>query len=354
MEKNASSSCSCSCAPSRPIAKEPWIIGTLQTPAGNIPIVSAELSWADRIGSWKARWGHRGNYQVSSGLYALGNPVPTDVILVTANYKLTFDKLRQELAGINAWILVLDTRGINVWCAAGKGTFSTREVIRQAENTPLRAVTSNKTLLLPQLGASGVSGYQVKRETGYNVVYGPVRAKDLPEFLKKGMKASPEMRTTQFPFRERLVLIPVELISVLKYFFIYFILATALSFVLGRGTISNLAILGIPVLGALIVGIVLVPALLPFLPFRSFTLKGWIPGILWAVVASWWADAGNLQFLGNLLLLPILSAGFALTFTGSSTYTSQTGVNKEIRLFARPMAISAVLGMSLMVVNWFV
>lgn len=354
MGKNASSSCSCSCASGRPITQEPWIIGTLCTPAGNIPVVSAKLSWEDRIGGWKARWGHRGNYQVTPGLYALGNPVPTDVILVTANYKLTFDKLRKELAGINAWILVLDTRGINVWCAAGKRTFSTQEVIRQVERTPLRATASNKTLLLPQLAASGVSGFQVKRETGYNVVYGPVRARDLPAFLKMGMNASAEMRTIQFPFRERLVLIPVELISVLKYFFIYFILATALSFALGRGTISNLAILGIPVLGALIVGIVLVPALLPFLPFRSFSLKGWIPGILWAVVASWWAGAGNLQFLGNLLLLPILSAGFALTFTGSSTYTSQTGVNKEIRLFARPMAISGVLGMSLMVVNWLV
>jgi hypothetical protein len=354
MEKNANSPCSCSCGASRPIAKEPWIAGTLQTSAGNIPVVSDELGWADRIGGWKARWGHRGRYQVAPGLYALGTPVPTDVILVTANYKLTFDKLRQELAGINAWILVLDTRGINVWCAAGKGTFSTSEVIRQIESTKLKAVTSNRTLVLPQLGASGVSGYQVKRETGYNVVYGPVRARDLPEFLKNGMKASEKMRAIQFPFRERLVLIPVELISVLKYFFIYFILAGALSFLLGRGTLSNLATLGFPVLGALLVGIVLVPALLPFLPFRSFTLKGWIPGILWAVVASWWAGAGNLQFLGNLLLLPILSAGFALTFTGSSTYTSQTGVNKEIRLFARPMAILGVLGMSMMVVNWFV
>jgi hypothetical protein len=354
MEKNARSSCSCNCTFARPTAQEPWIIGTLRTLAGNIPVVSSKLSWADRLGDWRARWGYRGNYRVSPGLYALGNPVPDDVILVTANYKLTFDKLRRQLAGLNAWILVLDTRGINVWCAAGKGTFSTREVIRQVESTLLRTVTLRKTLILPQLGASGVSGYQVKRETGYNVVYGPVRAKDLPEFLKNGMKASEKMRTIQFPFRERVVLIPVELISALKYFFIYFILVAALSFMLGRGSISNLATLGIPVLGALITGIVLVPALLPFLPFRSFTLKGWIPGIFWSVVASWWAGAGNLQFLGNLLLLPIISAGFALTFTGSSTYTSQTGVNKEIRLFARPMAISGVLGMSLMVVNWLV
>ena len=49
-------------------------------------------------------------------------------MLVTANYKLSFDSLRFALATIDAWLLVTDTRGINVWCAAGKGTFSASEV----------------------------------------------------------------------------------------------------------------------------------------------------------------------------------------------------------------------------------
>jgi hypothetical protein len=276
------------------------------------------------------------------------------VTLVTANYKLTFDKLRKELKGLHAWLLVLDTHGINVWCAAGKGLFSTQEVIRQLQLTPIKAVATNRTLILPQLAAPGVSGHQVKKETGYTVVYGPVHASDIGAFLKNAKKAPPEMRTIQFPFLDRLVLIPVELVSVLKYFFIYLILAGLVSFALGKGTASELGTLSLPVLGALLVGTVLVPALLPYLPFRSFTLKGWIPGILWASAVSLWAGAGILQFFGNLLLLPILSAGFALTFTGSTPFTSQTGVNKEIRLFARPMAISGVLGVGVMVANWFV
>jgi hypothetical protein len=316
--------------------------------------VSTKLTWIDRFGGWKARCGYRLHYRVLPGLYAVGSPGEKDVILVTANYKLTFDTLRKELGGLNAWILVLDTHGINVWCAAGKGLFSTQEVIRQLQLTPIKVLASNRTLILPQLAAPGVSSHQVKKETGYTVVYGPVHASDIAAFLKNGKKAPPEMRTIQFPLMDRLVLIPVELMSVMKYFIIYFILAGLAAFAFGKGTGSNLAILSLPVFGALLVGTVLVPALLPYLPFRSFTLKGWIPGVLWALAASLWAGAGVLQFFGNLLLLPILSAGFALTFTGSTPFTSQTGVNKEIRLFARPMAVSGVLGVAVMVANWFV
>ena len=64
-------------------------------------------------------------FAVDPGLYALRNPGEQAPVLVTANYKMSFDRLRQALPGRDAWILVLDTNGINVWCAAGKGTFAT-------------------------------------------------------------------------------------------------------------------------------------------------------------------------------------------------------------------------------------
>ena len=39
---------------------------------------------------------------------------------------MTVDLVRGDLAGVDAWLLVLETYGVNVWCAAGKGTFSHR------------------------------------------------------------------------------------------------------------------------------------------------------------------------------------------------------------------------------------
>ncbi len=99
----------------------------------------------------------RNNYKVTPGLYGLGAAEGDSPVLVTANYKLSFDALRRELAGSNVWILVVDTRGINVWCAAGKGTFSAEEIAYQVARAQLDQIVSHRELLLPQLSANGVA-----------------------------------------------------------------------------------------------------------------------------------------------------------------------------------------------------
>ena len=113
---------------------------------------------------------------MAPSLYALGASTAESPILVTANYKLTFDKLHADCAGTDAWILVLDTGGVNVWCAARKGTFGTREPEQRGLAARLDRIVSHRTLILPQLAASGVSGPQVLKDTSWKVVVGPVRA----------------------------------------------------------------------------------------------------------------------------------------------------------------------------------
>ena len=93
------------------------------------------------------------NYRVEPGLYAVGQPDPQSPVLVSANYKLSFDRLRCRLAGLSVWILVIDTNGINVWCAAGKGTFGADEIVRCVESSRLSEVVAHRTLIVPQLGA---------------------------------------------------------------------------------------------------------------------------------------------------------------------------------------------------------
>jgi hypothetical protein len=154
--------------------------------------------------------------QDQSGLYAVGKPDHTSPVLVSANYKLTFDALRKELSGLDCWILILDTKGINVWCAAGKGTFGTDELVGRISKTGLSEIVSHRKLVLPQLGAPGVSAYEVTKQTGFSVVYGPVRAKDIKAFLDSGFKATEEMRTVKFTMWDRLVLTPVELVAAAK------------------------------------------------------------------------------------------------------------------------------------------
>ena len=189
----------------------------MHTPSGEIPQISTSLTFRDTVGSWKARWGiNRMNYTVPPGLYGVGNPEAASPVLVTANYKMTLDRLRKELAGLDAWVLVLDTRGINVWCAAGKGTFGTEELVKRINLAGLNKLVSHGTVILPQLGAPGVAAHEVKRRTGFKVVYGPVRASDIKDFLRAGMKATAKMRTVSFGFMDRLILTPIELTGMWK------------------------------------------------------------------------------------------------------------------------------------------
>src|SRR6266508_5754233 len=109
-----------------------WTTGTLAAPAGPVSLVSTKWTRRDYWGMIKSRVGaFRMNYAITPGLYAVGEPTKDSEVFVTANYKLTFDILRRELKGMNAWVLVLDTKSINVWCAAGKGTFGTEELIKR-------------------------------------------------------------------------------------------------------------------------------------------------------------------------------------------------------------------------------
>ena len=137
--------------------KNTFIIGNISASGTSVLLVSTLLNSTDFCGAVMVRWGiKRDNYLVSPGLYACGSPGPTSDVFVTANYKLSFDTLRKNLTGVNGWILVLDTQGVNVWCAAGKGTFGTKELVNRIKLVSLDKIVNHKRIILPQLGATGI------------------------------------------------------------------------------------------------------------------------------------------------------------------------------------------------------
>ena len=322
---------------------------------------SSELTFSDIVDTWKARWGiNRMNYKVEPGLYSLGKPDRNSPVLVSANYKMSFDSLRKELNGVDAWILVLDTKGINVWCAAGKGTFGTQELINRISIVQLEKVVSHKTVIVPQLGAPGISAHVVAKSSGFKVVYGPVRAKDLQEFIKLGMKPTPEMRTVRFAAYDRLVLTPVELVGTLKVSLMIFGVLFLMN-LLGLGPFGSVDFYAY--MGAVLVGCVLTPVLLPWIPGRAFAWKGWLLGFIWVIIVNlhngWngWTVVPQysiLKALGYLLILPSISAFLAMNFTGASTFTSFSGVLKEMRKAVPAIIISIVLGSVLILVDSFI
>ena len=328
--------------------------------------VETELSRSDRLGGMKARWAMgRMSFTVEPGLYAVGEADENSHVFVSANYKMSFDRVRGCLRGRSGLILVLDTKGINVWCAAGKGTFGTEELVSRIEQVGLSEIVLHKKLIVPQLGAPGISAHEVAKQSGFRVVYGPVRAEDLPAYLDAGLKATDEMRKVKFPLWDRVVLIPVEIVFGLKYLLI----VMACIIVIGgihRGGYSIDRVLSIGFTTALLIftgtmaAVVFGPILLPWLPGKAFSVKGlWIglaidALLIWANHncacgnGYWWAP------ISIYLIIPAITSFIVMNFTGSSTYTSLSGVQREMKIAVPLQATSAVIGFGIWIASLFI
>ncbi|MDI6738936.1 MAG: mercury methylation corrinoid protein HgcA [Candidatus Edwardsbacteria bacterium] len=340
-------------------------IGEIDTPVGTFPVVPTTWSWRDHLGTLSVRFGYgRMDYAVKPGLYSIGRPTQDSPVLVSANYKLSFDVLRGELSGLDCWILVLDTKGVNVWCAAGKGTFGTAEIIRMVKESELAHVVSHRELILPQLGAPGVSAHAVERQTGFAVTYGPVRASDIRAFLANGMVATKEMRQVTFGLADRLSVSLMELTEAgKKGFLISLVLWLLLSFGPAGFQLSygwhraGFAIIGLWT--AILTGTVLTAALLPILPGRMFSLKGAFAGLLSGVLLA--AISKHFRLFpvfpvpaaSLILLIVAISAYLAMNFTGASTFTSLSGVKKEIKCSMPWITSAAVLSAGLQILRLF-
>jgi len=340
--------------PSRVAFQGQSLLGDAPSAVGPVPRLNTRLTAQDRWGGLKVRLGlGRNRYAVAPGLYAVGHPDQQAPVLVTANYKLSIDTLRQDLVDLDAWLLVLDTNGVNVWCAAGKGTFATEQLIHRLNVCKLDQVVTHRRLVLPQLGASGVAGHEIRRRTGFRVIWGPIRARDLMAFLQNPQRVDPSMRRVSFTLKERITLIPVEIGAALKP--TAWAVGAALAIALlpglaGRGTFE--AVLRCMLLGSVAAGIgiisgtVLTPILLPWLPGKAFALKGASLGLATAALCHMALYPTMSAGLGMAMALITIatSSFFAMNFTGATPFTSPSGVEKEMRIAIPMQAVTLVIG----------
>lgn len=324
-------------------------------------VIQLKRGWgmAEYAGMVRTMLGIKRNaYALKPGLYQLGSPTDKSPVLVTANYKLTVDILRKSAGPGDFWILVLDTKGVNVWCAAGKGTFGTEELINRLGETELAKRISHKKLIVPQLGAPGIDKAAVKSRSGFSVTFGPVEARHIPEFLNRDWKKTQEMRRKDFPLSERLYIgmthfsqgIKWTLMIALAFILLDMIWSQSDGYSLQVSLGANLAASSM----ALFSGSLLTAALLPLLPGRSFSVKGvWIsllmtpllfilqqpdPGVFHQILT-----AGKILFLSAFIVFQ------SLNLTGSSTYTSLSGVRKEMA-YAIPLCAVGALAGAVMIV----
>ena len=292
------------------------------------------------------------DYMVPPGLYAIGHPDQDSPVLVTANYKMSYDIIRSVLGARNCWLLILETYGINVWCAAGKGTFGTEELIQRINISGLAQIVRHRSLILPILGAPGVSAHKVKKQTGFAIRYAAIHAKYIPEYLDNGMKTTPSMQEMTFTTYERAILIPVEFVESLKPTAIVLMALFVILFAL-QGYASGLKAV-FAYVGAVLAGIAVTPFFLPWIPGRSFAFKGALTGLIWSVIFYILADGSAWSpfiTIAAFLMLPAVSSFYALSFTGCTPFTSRSGVKKEMRIALPAMGCALIAGILVAIIG---
>jgi len=143
-------------------------------------------------------------HRAPTGLMRIGDPGRDSPVLVTGNYTLTVRRITAALGGEDAWLLVANSNGINVWCAAGGGHLTHHDVISVIRTSGIEEFVDHRKLVLPQLGAAGIERRKVMEATGWTATWGPARLEDLRRYLRRRGGVRKVERKMRFPLWERL------------------------------------------------------------------------------------------------------------------------------------------------------
>ena len=240
---------------------------------------------------------------VKTGLYRIGDPGPDSPVLVTCNFDLTVRRLLRILKELDLWFLVADSKGINVWCAAGANEFNTQSVVSVVKTSNIVERVNHRTLILPPLGAPGIKRSEVKAMTGWKVKWGPVRAEDIPRYIRDGLQRTEQMKRVTYNLKERLD-------TALGAVFIFYLLGGIGFLLFGRFLLVEYLLIG-PL------GFFLFFGLCPYLPGKNGIAKALVLDAILAAVflalETFWDTSGlpvRRDFI--LLLIFILLSGLEL------------------------------------------
>ena len=157
-------------------------------------------------------------FPTRTGLTRIGNPDRTSPVLLTCNYHLTVLRVKRALKGMNAYLLIANSRGVNVWCSATGGLFTNHDVISVLKTSGIEKLVDHRSVILPQLAATGIELRTILKKTGWRATFGPVYIKDIKAFLRSGKK-NQRMSEVRFDIVQRLEMaaawaFPMSVVSV--------------------------------------------------------------------------------------------------------------------------------------------
>lgn len=202
-----------------------------------------------------------------------------------------------------------------MWCAAGGGDFTAHSVISAIKTSNINKRVKHRTLIAPQLSAPGIDPKKVQQEVGWHIKFGPVYAKDIPQYIKTGFKKTKKMQIVEFPLLARLEMATMYFVTLVV------VLTLPLVLFFSEFYLSLITVTGITVFGMYIA--------FPFLPSKSGFVKAGISAVICLatiVGLSLWKTSEPFAYRHLLIIaiLAVVAVGF--DFNGTSpTYKSDLG-----------------------------
>jgi len=300
--------------------------------------------------------GQTDHVPIEPGIYQSGKPNENSPIIVTANYVYTYIKVMRALKGIDAWVICLDSRGINVWCAARGNNFGNKQLIEAVKATGIAQITNKKTIIVPQLSAGGIAAPLIKAEAPdfpFNVLYGPIWAKYLPKFLEERPARKPDkMKLAKFTISHRFQAEITHTTFLLRKIFLWPSIALVLLFI-GLSFINTAWITQLLIVGELWLWIIIANALIAiFFPITKFTRKFINKGIVYGVInvllfggISWLFHYSLLSILLSSVFYFWLAFFSTMSFSGFTMATSPRDIQDEYPIFSKINMILLIIGL---------
>ena len=267
-------------------------------------------------------------FTIKPGLYHIGQLDEKAPLLVTANNYLTVFLLVRRLRNRRVRLLITDTKGINVWCSAGEGHFSAKEIIEKATKCGLLTGKGKVRMILPKFSLAGISLEQLRKH-GINPIIGPLYAKDVPSFLGHDRLENQIDDRVHFGLQSRAF---TALPAAVQFF--YYSLGV---YVISLGHVS-------PDIIWIATGLAFIyPLLFPLLPGKLFSVKGLSLALVASIISVFIQYGGVEEKLLLVVFIFATSIFIALSYTGNSAVSNYTSVRRETARFLPVVVILYIM-----------
>ncbi|MFQ6067938.1 MAG: acetyl-CoA decarbonylase/synthase complex subunit gamma [Candidatus Bathyarchaeia archaeon] len=122
---------------------------------------------------------------VEPGLRTFGTPNENSPVMFTTNFALTYYTVASDIesAGIDSYLLVVDSEGIAVDCAVAGRKLTADKVAEAVKEAKMEEKVKHRKLIIPGKAAR-LSG-EIEEASGWEVLVGPRDSSDIPKFLQE-------------------------------------------------------------------------------------------------------------------------------------------------------------------------